>query len=521
MGSSWLPWFVTITGVAAGWEAARCAGFTPLLWVAMLGAILLLSSGERRVLDGRWLFVGVGLLAVSWVVAADHELALGHSLLALAAVLLFGLSRRAAPGDRLVSVMALGLALTAVVAVGQALGGLAHARALVETLPPAWHEAATIRLTAGRVFGTSALPGHFAALLVLVAPLIVERAWRASRWTRAGWGVVLLLILVGTVLTRSLAAPLVGGLLLLPVLARQPRNRPVLVAAAAVVIVAVGVLVTRSDVRRLEPLRLRWINWHTTAWVFAHHPWLGVGLGGVGQAGLVAPTASANITPYAHNTYLQLLAEFGLAGAGVLAAGVWSLQRLVRHGFAAQPGLALAVAALPLHNLVDFSAYAPEILLPWAILAGTLASRTVPPPARPARGGVLLALAATGALLATLAWRGEVAMDAAVAASPAQAVGGGVAAAAWVPWAVTPLELAAGAALQTGAPGGTLAALDRRLAARAWVRPYSAGWAETRARLLLAEGRRGEAETWAREACRRAPWRTDLAALERACTRRP
>jgi O-antigen ligase len=475
MGSSWLPWFVTITGVAAGWEAARCAGFTPLLWVAMLGAILLLSSGERRVLDGRWLFVGVGLLAVSWVVAADHELALGHSLLALAAVLLFGLSRRAAPGDRLVSVMALGLALTAVVAVGQALGGLAHARALVETLPPAWHEAATIRLTAGRVFGTSALPGHFAALLVLVAPLIVERAWRASRWTRAGWGVVLL----------------VGGLLLLPVLARQPRNRPVLVAAAAVVIVAVGVLVTRSDVRRLEPLRLRWINWHTTAWVFAHHPWLGVGLGGVGQAGLVAPTASANITPYAHNTYLQLLAEFGLAGAGVLAAGVWSLQRLVRHGFAAQPGLALAVAALPLHNLVDFSAYAPEILLPWAILAGTLASRTVPPPARPARGGVLLALAATGALLATLAWRGVVGMD------------------------------AAGAALQTGAPGGTLAALDRRLAARAWVRPYSAGWAETRARLLLAEGRRGEAETWAREACRRAPWRTDLAALERACTRRP
>jgi hypothetical protein len=517
VASSWLAWLVTITGVAAAWAAARYAGLMPLLWVVILGTILVLPAGGRRLLERRWLSAGLLLLGVSWVVASDHELAPGHSLLALAAALLFALARRAAPNDRLVGFLALGLALTSVVALAQALGGLERARALVATLPPAWREAAAIRLAGGRAFGTSALPGHFAALLLLAVPLVVERGWRASRWARAGWGAALLLIVAATVLTRSLAAPLVAGVLLLPLLLRTLRSRPAQLAAGVILIVAAVAVAARGDVSRLEPLRLRWVNWRTTAWVLAQHPWLGVGLGGVGQAGLVSPTAPANITPYTHNTYLQLLAEFGLAGAGFLAAGVWGLVRLIRHGFAAHPGLALAVAAIPLHNLVDFSAYAPEVLLPWAVLAGTLAGRTSAPPARPARGGVLLIVAGAGALLATLAWRGEVEMDSAVSAPPSQAVGRALAAASWTPWAVTPLELAAGAAVQGGAPADTLASVDARLAARAWVRPRSASWAESRSRILLAEGRRGEALTWAREACRRAPWRTDLAELEAVC----
>jgi O-antigen ligase len=508
---------VAVAGVAAGWGAARYAAFMPLLWVLMLVTILVLLPDERRLLDRHWLFVVLLVLGLSWLVAVDHELAIRHSLLALAAVVLFGLARRAVADDRIVGLVALGLSLTAIVALAQALGGLERARTLLGQLPVGWREAAATRLSQGRVFGTATLPGHFAALLLLAAPLVVERAWHASGWRRAGWGAVFVLIATATVLTRSLAALLVAALLLLPVLVRHRRSRQIQLATAVLLAVGALTVAARRDLLRLEPLQLRWVNWRTAGWVFTEHPWLGVGLGGVGQAGLVAPTAGSNITPYAHNTYLQLTAELGLAGAGLLVAGVWGLVRLIRVGSKAHPGLALSVAAVPLHNLVDFSAYAPEVLLPWAVLAGILAGRTLALPNRSVRGGVLLALAGGGALLSTLAWRGEVEMASAVAAAPEQALRPALAVARWAPWTVTPLELAAGLALETRAPAAVLSSVDSRLADRAWVKPASASWAESRSRLLLAQGERGEALVWAREAHRRAPWREDLAELEAVC----
>jgi hypothetical protein len=335
---------------------------------------------------------------------------------------------------------------------------------------------------------------------------------------RVGWGAALALVAVAIVLTRSLAAPVIAGALLLPLVVRKPCSRYVRVAVAVLLAVAIAVLVLRHDLASLEPLRLRWVNWQTAAWVFAQHPWLGVGLGGVGQASLLAPTAAANITPYAHNTYLQLLAELGLAGVGLLAAGACALWRLIRTGLSAHPGLTLAVAVIPLHNVVDFSAYAPEVLLPWAVLAGTLTGRGFPLPERPLRGGVLLTLVGGGVLLSALAWRSEIEL-ASAASPPARAVGSAMDAARWAPWALTPVELAASLALESDAPASVLAEVDAQLGARAWVSPRSGSWAEGRCRLLLAQGRRGEALVWVREARRRAPWREGLAELEAACSR--
>jgi O-antigen ligase len=513
-----LPLVVAAAGVAAAWGAARYAAFAPLLWLVMLVVLGLLAPVERRLLDRRWLFAGLLLLGCSWLAAADHEAALRHSLLFLIAALLFGLARRAPPDDRVVGLIALGLALTATVALAQAFGGLQQARGFVTELPVQWREAAAARLAGGRVFGTSALPGHYAALLLLAAPLLIERAWRSAGLRRAGWGAALALVAVAIVLTRSLAAPVIAGALLLPLAVRRPCSRYVRVAVAVLLAVATAVLVLRHDLASLEPLRLRWVNWQTAAWVFAQHPWLGVGLGGVGQASLLAPTAAANITPYAHNTYLQLLAELGLAGVGLLAAGACALWRLIRTGLSAHPGLTLAVAVIPLHNVVDFSAYAPEVLLPWAVLAGTLTGRGFPLPERPLRGGVLLTLVGGGVLLSALAWRSEIEL-ASAASPPARAVGSAMDAARWAPWALTPVELAASLALESDAPASVLAEVDAQLGARAWVSPRSGSWAEGRCRLLLAQGRRGEALVWVREARRRAPWREGLAELEAACSR--
>jgi len=514
-----LPLVVVAAGLAAAWGAARYAAFAPLLWVAILAVLAVMPPGERRLFERGWVPAGLVLLGCSWMVAEDHEAALRLSLLLAMAALLFGLARRMPPDDRMVSLVALGIALTAVAALTQAFGGLERARGMVTDLPPQWREAAAMRLGGGRVFGTSALPGHYAALLLLAAPLVVERGWRSVRWRRVGWCVVLALIAVAMVLTRSLAAPAIAAVLLVLLAASGARSRLVPLAAGIVLAVTVAVVASRHDLGSLEPIRLRWVNWQTAAWVFGQHPWLGVGLGGVGQAGLLAPTAAANITPYAHNTYLQLMAEFGIAGLGALAAGVWALLRLIRTGVAAHPGLALAVATFPLHNLVDFSAYAPEVLLPWAVLAGTLAGRGLPLPERPLRGSVVLTLAGVGALLSTLAWRGEVELASAVALPSGRPVETALAASRWVPWEVTPVEFAASLALEGAEPAVVLSNVDRLLAARAWVRPHSASWAESRCRLLLAQGRRGEAVVWAREARRRAPWREGLAELEDACSR--
>src|SRR5664280_360293 len=61
-------------------------------------------------------------------------------------------------------------------------------------------------------------------------------------------------------------------------------------------------------------------------------------------------------------------------------------------------------------------------------------------------------------------------------------------AARWAPWTVTPVEMAAGYALEPGPAPAALALVDGELAARWWVQPRSAAWAEARGRLLLAQG---------------------------------
>lgn len=507
----------TVTGVVAGWGAARYTSFEPLFWTLLLVVCLALPPARRRLLDSRWLFAGLVLLASSWLVAADHELALRHSLLFLGAAILFGMARLGAPSDRHVGLLAFGLALTSTVALSQAFGGLAVARSAVDALPSGWQEAAVTRLASGRVFGTSALPGHYAALLMLSVPVLAERAWRSRRWSRVGLAVTLGVLATAIVLTRSLAAVIVGSVMLLPFLVRNLRSRFVLAGVGVLVVVAAAVVASRSDIGRLEPLRLRWLNWRSAAWVFVQNPWLGVGVGGVGQAALPGPTGALNITPYTHNTPLQLLAEFGVAGAVPLAVGIGWLVQLIRRGWSPHKGLTLAVASLPLHNLVDFSAYAPEVLLPWAVLAGTLAGRVSPIPAKPLRSWALVALLGTGTVLSTLGWRSDVAAAAAGVPPCEESTEAAMEAARWAPWTVTPVEMAAARALVCAQPAAALKRLDSVLTERAWVQPRSARWAETRGRLLLAEGRPGEALVWIREARRRAPWRGDLAELEAAC----
>jgi O-antigen ligase len=88
------------------------------------------------------------------------------------------------------------------------------------------------------------------------------------------------------------------------------------------------------------------------------------------------------IVDYAHNDYLQTLAELGIVGFALGLALVWRIMtRVVRlalfhqesPGWALALGLAGGIAALLLHSLTDFNLYIPANAMTLAWICGLAA----------------------------------------------------------------------------------------------------------------------------------------------------
>ncbi|MBA3974979.1 MAG: hypothetical protein C0504_12280 [Candidatus Solibacter sp.] len=113
-------------------------------------------------------------------------------------------------------------------------------------------------------------------------------------------------------------------------------------------------------------------------------PVLGAGLGSYEQAFMRYKTvAPAHTVDFAHNDYLQVMAETGYVGFAVamaLAGYVfWRVVRVVRwertrKNWWLAVGLTGALAAMALHSLVDFNLYIPANAVALAWLAGLAAS---------------------------------------------------------------------------------------------------------------------------------------------------
>jgi len=170
--------------------------------------------------------------------------------------------------------------------------------------------------------------------------------------------------------------------------------------------------------------------------------------------------------------------------------GLGALLALLRAGWKEGPGARAVGRRAAAPQPVDFSLYAPEVVLPWAVLAGALAGRLADRCAARRRRGCCCRRCSAGWCLSTLAWRAEAeggrprCCRAATGSTPQ------VAAAGWAPWTVTPLLVAAGEALDQVPSSEDLVALDAALAARWWVQPRSAA-GRGAARLLLAADRPG------------------------------
>jgi O-antigen ligase len=200
--------------------------------------------------------------------------------------------------------------------------------ALSQVITPKWRVlvafSVAFNLTALMMTGTrSALT----ALLVIALPLAVG-LWRyrsALAWGH--WGAASRAV-VGLVLLAAVA-----GLGSLPT-----RNAALLQESPATT--ALGrswqraASMTHTEVYTAGSFSQRAAFWKSTARMWLDRPWIGVGAGAweVYIALYQGPSANAEPDYYAHNEYLQLLAEYGLpVGGGVLAVLLAYLVIAARH----------------------------------------------------------------------------------------------------------------------------------------------------------------------------------------------
>jgi len=120
--------------------------------------------------------------------------------------------------------------------------------------------------------------------------------------------------------------------------------------------------------------------WHDTLQFISAYKWTGCGLGAYEHGFYLYQTAApVSTVDFAHNDYLQILAELGIPGsmmAGILAGcvvartlGVVLSMRGVRNWELAV-GLFASLVTIGLHSLADFNLYIPANALAFAWLSG-------------------------------------------------------------------------------------------------------------------------------------------------------
>ena len=260
--------------------------------------------------------------------------------------------------------------------------------------------------------GTYVNRNHYAGFLEMILPLAVTAAaavWSAgiTRHSRPAAPALkasallalaaLLLAAIVTSQSRMGFVAALGGLLVTGLLAigatEQRMFRPTRpwrwILPATTLIVAVSLLFvllpTQELVGRFASMAgtgdpngdVRFQIWTETLPLLRAFPLTGSGLGTFESAFLrykhVAPMF---IVDYAHNDYLQVLAELGIVGFALGLALVWRiLSRVLRvalfhkesPGWELALGLAGGMAALLLHSLTDFNLYIPAnaVTLAW------------------------------------------------------------------------------------------------------------------------------------------------------------
>ena len=224
---------------------------------------------------------------------------------------------------------------------------------------------------AGLALGTQASPGRSATL---------------RRGAAITLGALILAGIIHSLSRMGFIAALVGlGVFAGAVLSRKLRRRraesrlrtKILVAAGLLVGVVVLFIYLPPDrlIARFAELAAteditadtRMEIWRETLGLIKAYRWTGSGAGSYESAFYRYKTvAPMNTVDYAHNDYLQWLAELGLVGFGIWLVVVLGVMRRARW----HPAALGALAAIALHSVVDFNLYIPANAMAVAWMAG-------------------------------------------------------------------------------------------------------------------------------------------------------
>jgi O-antigen ligase len=248
----------------------------------------------------------------------------------------------------------------------------------------------------GYVFGSYVSHNHYAGLMEMLIPVVVafllSTSNRGSQRYLVGFG--LLVALSSMVLCGSrggATALLVEAALLVLAMGRLRPSREKLIGAVAFVVLVFGMAVwlvpanvsQRFSATIQSPDIAYGIRRNMTVdslRMFRDHALLGVGLGGFEA---VYPRyqsfASDFLIDYAHNDYVQFLAETGVAGGAILLVAIVVFgDRFVRQCRAGlitersfiRLGAFLACIGLLAHSWVDFNLHIPANAALFAFLLG-------------------------------------------------------------------------------------------------------------------------------------------------------
>lgn len=261
----------------------------------------------------------------------------------------------------------------------------------------------------GRGSGTYICPNHLAGLLEMLIPVALAMLLlgKDTILQRVFTGYAAVVMLAGMGVTVSRGGYLAFGLslvLMAAFLVRFRNHRLVAIVSLVALLAGGGVFLAKSPQSmhrfthmfvpgQLEHVGIRWSLTKKTTQMWLDHLWVGVGPGHFdvrfpayrGEALQQRPT-------YAHNDYLQVLAEWGTIGGvlffgtlGLLAAGVPVTWRYVRRSggglvtkrsdrAAHVLGVSVGLIALAIHSAYDFNLHVPANALVATVLAASLAS---------------------------------------------------------------------------------------------------------------------------------------------------
>jgi O-antigen ligase len=260
----------------------------------------------------------------------------------------------------------------------------------------------------GRASGTYMSPNHLGGFLEMLLPLALAYTLvgRGQALTKVLLGYAALVIAAGIGVTLSRGSWVSAGFALVclfGVLAWHRNYRLPALVMLAFLLVACAALVSKSPyvTRRVKAgvesgknpeTDMRLALWQATARMWRDHPWFGVGPGHFDYRFRAYRPAEVQLRPdRAHNEYLNTLADWGVVGAALVAAGLATLfagvARTWKHvrrpendfkstqsnKFACVLGATLGLTALLVHSLVDFNLHIPANALLAASLAAMLA----------------------------------------------------------------------------------------------------------------------------------------------------